>query len=634
MKTGFIKIAAVSPAVTVGNVEKNCNEIINMLEKAKNQRVQIAVFPELSLCGYTCGDLFHQRTLINACYNGIMKICEYSKTFNGYIAVGSPIKYNGKLYNCAVMINNGKVLGIVPKTYIPNYNEYYELRWFESGKGVSGVVNLSDNQTAIIDSGLIFSVNEDTKIGIEICEDLWAPCPPSIALAQQGANIILNLSASNEAVTKNDYRKSLVKQQSARLFCAYAYASAGVGESTTDLVFSGACTVAENGSLLAEGQRFSLDGTMAVADIDIDKLNAMRQLQNTFICDNSGNTVLADKELPFLDEAYIERNFDPNPFVPSDDRERDERCREILAIQSSGLAKRMLHTKTQKLVLGISGGLDSTLALLVAVRTAEMLKIPNENIICITMPGFGTTDLTYSNACALVKSLGATLKEINIKDACIQHFKDIGHDAEIHDITYENTQARERTQILMDYANKVGGLLVGTGDLSELALGWCTYNGDHMSMYGVNASVPKTLVRHLVRNIADNSGRETAEILYSVLDTPVSPELLPPDKDGKIEQKTEDTLGPYEVHDFYLYHFLRFGTKPEKLLFMAKKAFCGTYDEERLRKWLEIFIKRFFNSQFKRSCLPDGPKVGSVSLSPRGDWRMPSDASYEEWLNF
>ena len=634
MKTGFIKIAAVSPAVTVGNVEKNCNEIINMLEKAKNQRVQIAVFPELSLCGYTCGDLFHQKALIDACYNGIMKICEYSKTFNGYIAVGSPIKYNGKFYNCAVMINNGKVLGIVPKTYIPNYNEYYELRWFESGKGVSGVVNLSDNQTAIIDSGLIFSVNEDTKIGIEICEDLWAPCPPSIALAQQGANIILNLSASNEAVTKNDYRKSLVKQQSARLFCAYAYASAGVGESTTDLVFSGACTVAENGSLLAEGQRFSLDGTMAVADIDIDKLNAMRQLQNTFTCDNSGNTVLADKELPFLDEAYIERNFDPNPFVPSDDRERDERCREILAIQSSGLAKRMLHTKTQKLVLGISGGLDSTLALLVAVRTTEMLKIPNENIICITMPGFGTTDLTYSNACALVKSLGATLKEISIKDACIQHFKDIGHDAEIHDVTYENTQARERTQILMDYANKVGGLLVGTGDLSELALGWCTYNGDHMSMYGVNASVPKTLVRHLVRNIADNSGRETAEILYSVLDTPVSPELLPPDKDGKIEQKTEDTLGPYEVHDFYLYHFLRFGTKPEKLLFMAKKAFCGTYDEERLRKWLEIFIKRFFNSQFKRSCLPDGPKIGSVSLSPRGDWRMPSDASYEEWLNF
>lgn len=634
MKTGFIKIAAVSPAVTVGNVEKNCNEIINMLEKAKNQMVQIAVFPELSLCGYTCGDLFHQKALIDACYSGIMKICEYSKAFNGYIAVGSPIKYNGKLYNCAVMINNGKVLGIVPKTYIPNYNEYYELRWFESGKGVSGVVNLSDNQTAIIDSGLIFSVNEDTKIGIELCEDLWAPCPPSIALAQQGANIILNLSASNEAVTKNDYRKSLVKQQSARLFCAYAYASAGVGESTTDLVFSGACTVAENGSLLAEGQRFSLDGTMAVADIDIDKLNAMRQLQNTFTCDNSGNTVLADKELPFLDEAYIERNFDPNPFVPSDDRERDERCREILAIQSSGLAKRMLHTKTQKLVLGISGGLDSTLALLVAVRTTEMLKIPNENIICITMPGFGTTDLTYSNACALVKSLGATLKEISIKDACIQHFKDIGHDAEIHDVTYENTQARERTQILMDYANKVGGLLVGTGDLSELALGWCTYNGDHMSMYGVNASVPKTLVRHLVRNIADNSGRETAEILYSVLDTPVSPELLPPDKDGKIEQKTEDTLGPYEVHDFYLYHFLRFGTKPEKLLFMAKKAFCGTYDEERLRKWLEIFIKRFFNSQFKRSCLPDGPKVGSVSLSPRGDWRMPSDASYEEWLNF
>ena len=634
MKTGFIKIAAVSPAVTVGNVEKNCNEIINMLEKAKNQRVQIAVFPELSLCGYTCGDLFHQKTLIDACHSGIMKICEYSKAFNGYIAVGSPIKYNGKLYNCAVMINNGKVLGIVPKTYIPNYNEYYELRWFESGKGVSGVVNLSDNQTAIIDSGLIFSVNEDTKIGIEICEDLWAPCPPSIALAQQGANIILNLSASNEAVTKNDYRKSLVKQQSARLFCAYAYASAGVGESTTDLVFSGACTVAENGSLLAEGQRFSLDGTMAVADIDIDKLNAMRQLQNTFTCDNSGNTVLADKELPFLDEAYIERNFDPSPFVSSDDRERDERCREILAIQSSGLAKRMLHTKTQKLVLGISGGLDSTLALLVAVRTTEMLKIPNENIICITMPGFGTTDLTYSNACALVKSLGATLKEISIKDACIQHFKDIGHDAEIHDVTYENTQARERTQILMDYANKVGGLLVGTGDLSELALGWCTYNGDHMSMYGVNASVPKTLVRHLVRNIADNSGRETAEILYSVLDTPVSPELLPPDKDGKIEQKTEDTLGPYEVHDFYLYHFLRFGTKPEKLLFMAKKAFRGTYDEERLRKWLEIFIKRFFNSQFKRSCLPDGPKVGSVSLSPRGDWRMPSDASYEEWLNF
>ena len=634
MKSGFIKAAAISPRVTVGNVEKNCNEIINMLEKAKSKGVQIAVFPEMSLCGYTCGDLFLQNTLLDACLSGLAEIKEYSIGFNGIIIVGAPLNVTGRLYNCGLAISKGKILGAVPKTYIPNYSEYYEKRWFASGKDIKNTtVKLLGDDVPF--GRIIFELNSETRLGIEICEDLWVPCPPSTALTMNGANIIVNLSASNESVTKNDYRRTLISQQSARCFCGYVYSSAGVGESSTDLVFSGACTVAENGGILNEGERFSLDSVMTAADLDIDKLNSMRAKHNTFFDgapDADIITVRCDAD--FLAPEKITRKFDPHPFVPSDNAERDERCREILTIQSSGLAKRMLHTGIEKLVVGISGGLDSTLALLVCVRTMNMLSLPAENIICITMPGFGTTDLTYTNACGLVKSLGATLMEIDIKKACVQHMEDIGHDINIHDITYENTQARERTQILMDMANKLGALLVGTGDLSELALGWCTYNGDHMSMYSVNASVPKTLVRHLVKNVADRSDNVTADILYSILETPVSPELLPPDENGKIEQKTESTLGPYEVHDFYLYHFLRFGTSPDKLLFMAKSAFNGIYGDDELKKWLQIFIKRFFQSQFKRSCLPDGPKVGSVTLSPRGDWRMPSDASYAEWLKF
>ena len=634
MKSGFIKAAAFSPRVTVGNVRKNCEEIINMLKKAKKDGVQIAVFPEMSLCGYTCGDLFLQNTLIDACLSGLAEIKKYSIDFDGIIIVGMPLKVNGRLYNCGLAINKGKVFGAVPKAYIPNYSEYYEKRWFASGKDIKNTtVKLLGDDVPF--GNIIFELNSETRLGIELCEDLWVPCPPSTVLAMNGANIIANLSASNESVTKNDYRRALISQQSARCFCGYVYASAGVGESSTDLVFSGACTVAENGGILNEGERFSLDGVMTAADIDIDKLNSMRAKHNTFFDSAPDADIITVRcDMDFLAPENVTRKFDPHPFVPSDDAERDERCREILTIQSSGLAKRMLHTGIEKLVVGISGGLDSTLALLVCVRAMNMLSLPTENIICITMPGFGTTDLTYTNACGLVKSLGATLMEIDIKKACIQHMEDIGHDINIHDITYENTQARERTQILMDMANKLGALLVGTGDLSELALGWCTYNGDHMSMYGVNASVPKTLVRHLVKNEADRSDKTTAQILYSILETPVSPELLPPDENGKIEQKTESTLGPYEVHDFYLYHFLRFGTRPDKLLFMAKSAFKGVYGNDELKNWLEVFIKRFFQSQFKRSCLPDGPKVGSVTLSPRGDWRMPSDASYTEWLKF
>lgn len=634
MKSGFIKAAAFSPRVTVGNVEKNCEEIINMLKKAKDENVQIAVFPEMSVCGYTCGDLFTQKTLIDACIDGLAEIKAYSIDFDGIIIIGMPLKVNGRLYNCGLALSKGKILGAVPKAYIPNYSEYYEKRWFASSKNIKNTaIELLGERVPF--GNIIFELNSETRLAIELCEDLWVPCPPSTALAMNGANIIANLSASNETVTKNDYRRALITQQSARCFCGYVYASAGIGESSTDLVFSGACTIAENGGILSEGERFSLDGVMSVADIDVDKLNSMRAKHNTFF-DYAPDTdiITVGCNTDFLAPENITRKFDPHPFVPSDVTERDERCREILTIQSSGLVKRMTHTGIKKLVVGISGGLDSTLALLVSVRAMNMLSLPKENIICITMPGFGTTDLTYTNACELVKSLGATLLEIDIKKACIQHMEDIGHDINIHDITYENTQARERTQILMDMANKHNALLVGTGDLSELALGWCTYNGDHMSMYGVNASVPKTLVRHLVKNEADRSVKTTADILYSILETPVSPELLPPDENGKIEQKTESTLGPYEVHDFYLYYFLRFGMSPDKLLLMAKSAFNGIYSSDELTNWLKTFIKRFFQSQFKRSCLPDGPKVGSVTLSPRGDWRMPSDASYAEWMKF
>lgn len=643
MNSGFIKVRAASPRVGVGGVQKNLENALAEIELAKKDKVKILTFPELYLSGYTCGDLFLQKTLTDACMHALETICKRTENADMVICIGLPVRADNRLYNCAAVLFRGEILGFVPKTYIPNYGEYYEKRWFASGKDLHGEDIRFANQFVNCSINALFRFSDDIILGVEICEDLWVPNPPSTELALSGANIIVNLSASNEAVTKNDYRKSIIAAQSAKCFCAYVYASAGVGESSTDLVFSGACTIAENGAILAEGERFAFDGSRCTADIDIDKLNAER-IRNGSFWDNyhaekssvweNGNIDAWSDFSAQTDFADVTRTFDPHPFVPSNTAEKDERCREILAIQSHGLAKRLSHTGLKKAVIGISGGLDSTLALLVSVRAMEILHLPAENILCVTMPGFGTTDRTYHNAVALIKAFGAQFLEISIRDAAMQHMKDIGHDPQIHDITYENTQARERTQILMDLANRYGGILVGTGDLSELALGWCTYNADHMSMYGVNAGVPKTLVRHLVENEAEHLPKEIADILYDVLDTPVSPELLPPDENGKIQQKTEDTLGPYEVHDFYLYHFLRFGTRPEKMLFMASRAFSGVYTEEQLQRWLRLFIKRFFNNQFKRSCLPDGPKVGSVSLSPRGDWRMPSDADMEIWLAF
>ena len=637
MKSGFLKVCAVSPRVTVAGVQSNLNAALQEIEKANKNKVQILVFPELFLSGYTCGDLFLQTALQDACKSALTAVCRATENSALVVVIGLPLKFGASLYNCAAVVQNGMVVAVIPKTYIPNYNEYYEKRWFASGDGVNGTIKLNEQEVPF--GQTLVRLSDDAVLGVEICEDLWTPSTPGTSLALSGANIIVNLSASNEVVTKNDYRKNLIRMQSAKDFCAYIYASAGVGESTTDLVFSGACTVAENGALLSEGERFAFNGSMAEACIDIEKLNAERA-HNTSFTDAAKklkeklSEVSTPVEVSDLEYNEVNRSFDPHPFVPSDSAEKDERCREILSIQSHALAKRMSHIGAKKAIIGISGGLDSTLALLVTARALKILNLPNENMICVTMPGFGTTDRTYQNAVDLIHAFGATFMEISIRNAARGHMADIGHDESVHDITYENTQARERTQILMDLVNKHGAVLVGTGDLSELALGWCTYNADHMSMYGVNAGVPKTLVRHLVRNEAQQLPEEISKILNDILDTPVSPELLPPDENGNIQQKTEETLGPYEVHDFYLYHFLRFGTRPEKLLFMASRAFAGIYSEEQLKNWLKLFVRRFFTNQFKRSCLPDGPKVGSVSLSPRGDWRMPSDADCSVWLDF
>ena len=636
MNSGFLKVAAVSPRVTVGGIKQNLKNAVQELHAAERDGIKLLVFPELYLSAYTCGDLFLQRTLQEDCKKALLTLCDETKGSDMVVCVGVPLVWKARLYNCAAVLQNGQILAVIPKTYLPNYNEYYEKRWFASGDGIQGELKLGV-QTVPFGQTLV-RLSEHAVLGVELCEDLWVPAPPSTSLCLAGANLIVNLSASNEAVTKNDYRRSIIATQSAKCFCAYVYASAGVGESSTDLVFSGACTVAENGTILSESERFAFDGSRAVADIDLDKLCAERQRDGSF-SDNAAHLAAfpaVSTCVPVPETAFedVTRLFDRHPFVPSDEREKDARCREILAIQSHALAKRLAHTGLHKAVIGISGGLDSTLALLVCVRTMQILKQPTENILCVTMPGFGTTDRTYHNACDLVRAFGAQLMEIPIRDAALGHMRDIGHDPSVQDVTYENTQARERTQILMDLANKHGGLLVGTGDLSELALGWCTYNADHMSMYGVNAGVPKTLVRHLVENEAEHLPENVARILRDILDTPVSPELLPPDKEGNIQQKTEEELGPYEVHDFFLYHFLRFGTQPKKLLFMARRAFADTYTDEQLTRWLKLFLRRFFANQFKRSCLPDGPKVGSVSLSPRGDWRMPSDADCTDWMDF
>nr|WP_303217400.1 NAD(+) synthase [uncultured Blautia sp.] len=693
MKDGFIKVAAGTPDVQVADCEFNATEIIKMVREMEAEGARVMVFPELCITAYTCGDLFWQENLLEEAKVQLMRIAEETADVDAIIFVGLPLEYKGKLYNVAAGLNHGEILGFVPKTYLPNYNEFYEARYFTSGEDVDGTVTIRRSEYGLhhdeemtdedvefgleaevealeeedsfeeleeideepdyidedeteefdevdvpISSNILFICQEmpKLKIAAEICEDLWVPNPPSVGHAYHGANLIVNLSASDEVVGKDSYRKSLVSAQSARLLCGYIYATAGEGESTQDVVYGGHNLIAENGTILAESRRF-VNGAL-YADLDIHRLDNERRRMTTcrFVPD-----LAPEGQDVFYNEVYfnagrgvtpLTRKFDSRPFVPGIKEERERRCDEILNIQAMGLKKRLAHIHCQNAVIGLSGGLDSTLALLVTVRAFDMLGMPREKITAVTMPCFGTTDRTYNNACQLSECLGATLKEVNIREAVNLHFRDIGHDPEVHDVTYENGQARERTQILMDIANQSGGIVIGTGDLSELALGWATYNGDHMSMYAVNASVPKTLVRHLVRYYADTcEDAKLSEILLDILDTPVSPELLPP-KDGVISQKTEDLVGPYELHDFFLYYMLRWTFPPKKIFRLAQNAFAGEYDDETILKWLKTFYRRFFMQQFKRSCLPDGPKVGSVAVSPRGDLRMPSDACAKLWL--
>lgn len=631
----FIKVAAACPVTRVGDTDFNKKEILSCIKEANMVNTKVIVFPELCISSYTCGDLFLNNTLLTNSLNAIEYILKETKDIDMLITIGAPLIYHDALYNCGYVLYKGKILGIVPKSYIPNYSEFYEKRWFTEGLNItSKTVDFSFQKNVPFGVNLLFSCDNFT-FGVEICEDLWVTIPPSSYLALMGANIIGNLSASNELVSKADYRRALIKNQSARSICGYIYSSAGVYESSTDLLFSGHLLITENGTTLCENERFQRKNEVIYSIIDLFRLKSER-LKNLSFRDSSKVLYKEPEIINFsLDDTTIlnfDRYIDKHPFVPSNKALRNERCKEIFNIQSSALAKRFEHTKSQKAVVGISGGLDSTLALLVIVKTFKLLNLPMKNIITITMPGFGTTDRTYNNAVTLCKELGCDFREINIVKAALQHFEDIGHDAKIHDVTYENVQARERTQILMDVANKEGGLLIGTGDLSELALGWCTYNGDHMSMYSVNPSIPKTLVRYLVKYVAENESTPIAsKTLLDILDTPVSPELLPKDAEGNIAQKTEDIVGPYELHDFFLYHFIKHGSTKDRLFFLAKEAFKDDYSEEEIKKWLHKFVWRFFTQQFKRSALPDGPKVGSISLSPRGDWRMPSDAA--PWKN-
>ena len=631
---GFYKVACATPVLRVANPSFNVKEIEKLIDRAVIDGVQILVTPELSLSGCTCGDLFQQETLIDACENALIELLDYTAGINMIVAVGMPFKVGFRLYNCAVIINKGEILGVVPKQYLLSSGDGCEKRMFSSGMGTE-VKEISVCSREVPFGELLFKLSDELMMGVEIGTDLYSPIPPSTFYVLSGANLIINLFGMCETVSAKEYRQSLVCGQAAKGICAYALSGAGVYESTTDAVFSGDCIIAENGDVIKRGERFLREGRIVSGCIDVAKLSNLR-MGDTVFCDTAS---ICKKDLRIVDTKISDfnlKNFnrfvDAHPFIPSDKSLRRERCEEIFSIQSAALAKRLEHTGLKRCVIGISGGLDSTLALLVAVRAIRVLGFKNDSIIGITMPGFGTTDRTYTNALELMHSLGVEIREISIKDACVTHFNDIGHDASVHDITYENTQARERTQILMDIANKEGGILVGTGDLSELAMGWCTFGGDHMSMYGVNASVPKTLVRYLVEYVAEELGGKSGEILKDILDTPVSPELLPPDKSGNIAQKTEDNIGPYELHDFFLYYFFRFGFQKDKLAFLAKEAFMGQYTDEVIEKWLNVFLKRFFISQFKRSCSPDAPKVGSVSLSPRGDLRMPSDADFSEWV--
>ena len=632
MKDGFIKVAAATPKIKVADPAYNTEEILKIIDETEKNGASILVFSELTISGYTCGDLFLQQPLLTECKNQLLRIVKATENKSMLVVVGCPIVIKQKLYNCAVVISDGSILGIVPKTHLPNYSEFYELRHFTSGEGLEedlwfgeefGYVNVAVNQ--------LFKCKEipELVVACEICEDLWVPLPPSTYHAMAGATVICNPSASVETTTKESYRRSLVSNQSARLLAAYIYADAGEGESTQDVVYSGHHLICENGSVLAEAKRFTNE--IIYADIDVQKLAAERRKMTSFPGGQTDDYFEQEFSLE-VKENKITRTFPKAPFVPDNQDERDKRCDEILSLQSMGLKKRLEHTNCKHAVVGISGGLDSTLAVLVTARAFDLLDIPRENLICVTMPCFGTTDRTYQNAVSLIKELGATLKEVRIEKAVRQHFADIGHDENNHDVTYENSQARERTQILMDMANQYNGMVIGTGDMSELALGWATYNGDHMSMFAVNCSVPKTLVRYLVLYYAETTeNKKLSEVLMDVLDTPVSPELLPP-VDGVISQKTEDLVGPYELHDFFLYYMLRFGFPKSKLYRMAKLTFDGVYDDETIKKWLDKFYWRFFSQQFKRSCLPDGPKVGSVAVSPRGDLRMPSDASPTAWI--
>ena len=635
---GFARVAAASPELRVADCAFNAEQIIEVIHNADSQEVEYLVLPELCITGYTCADLFLQPGLQDAAIDALLRITAATAGHQMIVIAGLPVSVKSRLFNCAAVIQQGTILGIVVKTCIPGYSEFYEPRWFAGAEELE-VKELRIGGAAVpIGNDLIFACesNVNLSFGVEICEDLWVPVPPSSLLAQAGATLLFNPSASNELVGKADYRRQLVNSQSASCVAGYVYAGCNTGESTTDVVFGGHSLIAENGQMLAESERFTHESRMITADIDLPRIQYSRTVMGTFRAGKGGRNyreLLYTSPVRSSSQRKLNRTVGVNPFVPGNPLQRDERCREILSIQTSGLMKRIRHIGTKQAVIGISGGLDSTLALLVAVRAMELLGRPASDVLAVTMPGFGTTNRTYDNAVGLIKALGASLKVVDIKAACLQHFEDIGHDKDVHDLTYENVQARERTQILMDLANKNGGIVIGTGDLSELALGWCTYNGDHMSMYSVNSGIPKTLIQYVVAWYADHEADATVnKFLYSIIETGISPELLPPSATGEIVQLTENILGPYIVHDFFLYYMLRTGASPGKMLYLAQHAFGEAYPKEQLVAWLKVFITRFFTQQFKRSCLPDGPKVGTVSLSPRGDWRMPSDASAALWL--
>lgn len=641
MQNGFIKVASAIPAVKVANCNYNLQQIETIIATSEGKGVEILVFPELSITGYTCQDLFRQRVLLEEAELSILKLLDFTRNLDIITIIGAPVIVGDLLLNCGIVLQKGNILGIVPKTFLPNYCEFYEKRWFASSQDLKPTeIRFAGNKIVINSTPKVFCTCDGVRFGVEICEDVWAPVPPSNNLAMAGAELIFNLSASDELIGKHAYLTKLISQQSARTITGYIYSGCGFGESTQDVVYGGNALIYENGNLLERSERFSLTPQTVIAEIDVEKLRNERRANSTYA--NAQRGFEADFINAFtigIKDFQLSRNINPLPFIPQTENIK-ESCNEIFSIQVMGLAKRLVHTGCRTVVIGISGGLDSTLALLVCVKTFDKLGYDRMGIVGVTMPGFGTTDRTHDNAVKLMQGLGISIKEINISTSVIQHFQDIGQDINIHDITYENSQARERTQILMDLSNKLSGMVIGTGDLSELALGWATYNGDHMSMYGVNCSIPKTLIKYLVRHVADNEvDDETHAILMDIIDTPISPELIPADDNGDITQKTEDLVGPYELHDFFLYNFLRFGFSPTKLFMMAKKAFDGSdsrvevYEDSEIKHWLKTFLRRFFSQQFKRSCLPDGPKVGSVSLSPRGDWRMPSDADSTVWID-